>query len=622
MIKDAHSKRLIEIISPNDNRLFIIPKYQRGYAWKKRNWEQLIEDISEAEKGYYIGSIICVTGNTESGTDFPIIDIVDGQQRISTFNILLIAIYSYLENIKKEYIEKFSEDEFTSLKVEIKKRLVSKDNSGELRPRLSLSKQEQNSKDYEYLLFEEDLLPKREPTRNAGNRKIWRCFYFFQRYLEELIEESFDKFIEFYYKINDIQIVKIDVDSFANAFILFETLNDRGIPLSSMDLIKNKILAELEKQNNLSDGEIDKEVSKWHKIIDRLEDNSDQIRFLRQYYFAYKNSQLIKNVESKLSKKLPTKPTKSNVVEIYDKCAKYFAKDILDDLAEKSKIYADFINPNGSNKYSEHYTDLLRIGTAPAYSFLLLCETEKLFSESEYLSILEIIKLYFIKRNITDYPNTNKLDIIFSGLIEKYYLNNKTISLKQVFEYLFDEKNERHSKENDFYKEVNEDMYFNYDVCRYILSKIEESFRINTRETKYPDLWSRDKSEKYIFTIEHILPEGKNLKPYWINILAKGDAEKASELQDEFAHRIGNLTLTAYNSNLSNSEFKIKRDKKDKQGNFIGYKNGLFLNKEILNLEILDDWTIENIKERNKIMIEKVKELFSVDKLRNKILKG
>ena len=66
--------------------------------------------------------------------------------------------------------------------------------------------------------------------------------YFFQKYLNDLIKESFDKFIDFYNKINDIQIVKIDVDSFANAFILFETLNDRGIPLSSMDLIKNKIL--------------------------------------------------------------------------------------------------------------------------------------------------------------------------------------------------------------------------------------------------------------------------------------------------------------------------------------------------------------------------------------------
>lgn len=620
MIKDAHSKRLIEVISPNDNRLFLIPKYQRGYAWRKKNWEQLLDDIFEADKGYYVGSIICVTGNTENGTDYPIIDIVDGQQRITTFNLLLIAIYSYLDDIKDKYIQKYSEDEFTSLKVEIKKRIVSKDNEGNLRPRLSLSRQEQNSMDYEYLLSEEKLLPEKDSTKNAGNRKIWRCFYFFQDYLDDLIKESFDKFIDFYNKINDIQIVKIDVGSVANAFILFETLNDRGIPLSSMDLIKNKILAELEKQNGLSGEEIDKEVSKWHTIIDRLEENSDQIRFLRQYYFAYKNSQLIKDVEAKLKKKLPTKPTKSNVVEIYDSCAKYFAKDILDDLAEKSKIYADFINSNGSNKHSKHYLDLLRIGTAPAYSFLLLCETENIFSDEQYVILLEIIKLYFIKRNITDYPNTNKLDQIFAGIIDTYYSNNKNISLKEVFEYLFDEKNERHAKDDDFYKAINNDMYFNYEVCRYILSKIEESFRINTRETKYPDLWSKGKSDKYIFTIEHILLEGKNLKEYWVKILAEGNTEKASELQEEYAHRIGNLTLTAYNPNLSNSEFKVKRDKKDKEDNYIGYKNGLFLNKEILNLETLENWTINDIKKRTELMLDKVKELFSIDKLKNKIM--
>ena len=96
----------------------------------------------------------------------------------------------------------------------------------------------------------------------------------------------------------------------------------------------------------------------------------------------------------------------------------------------------------------------------------------------------------------------------------------------------------------------------------------------------YVDLWEKDKNKKYIWTIKDIFPQGKNIPKDWIDMIAEGDKIKAEELQKDWGHKLGNLTLTGYNSKLSNFSFEKKRDRKDKSGNHIGYRNELYLNKE------------------------------------------
>ncbi len=106
------------------------------------------------------------------------------------------------------------------------------------------------------------------------------------------------------------------------------------------------------------------------------------------------------------------------------------------------------------------------------------------------------------------------------------------------------------------------------------------------------------------------LHKGKNLHEDWINIIASGDKVKAEELQKQFTHKLGNLTITAYNPNLSNSPFLKKRDKEDKNGNPIGFKNKLNLNRD---LATKDSWTIKDIENRTEILIQNVLDLFSID---------
>ena len=115
----------------------------------------------------------------------------------------------------------------------------------------------------------------------------------------------------------------------------------------------------------------------------------------------------------------------------------------------------------------------------------------------------------------------------------------------------------------------------------------------------YTDLWSRDNSNKYIWTIEHVFPEGQNIPDSWVNMIADGDKNLAKKYLDDYVHTIGNLTITGYNQNLSNMSFEEKRNRK-KDGKDIGYTNGLYLNKDIVNEE---KWTVDKIKDRTDKLV-------------------
>ena len=146
----------------------------------------------------------------------------------------------------------------------------------------------------------------------------------------------------------------------------------------------------------------------------------------------------------------------------------------------------------------------------------------------------------------------------------------------------------------------------NAPVARFILSKLEEEHK--TREI-YVDLWEKDVNDKYLWTIEHIFPQGKNIPKDWIRMIADGDESKAKELQKDWGHKLGNLTLTGYNSQLSNFSFEKKRERKDKSGNYIGYRNGLYLNRE---LKSKDSWKINDIKIRTDLLSSEAFKMFDV----------
>ena len=128
-----------------------------------------------------------------------------------------------------------------------------------------------------------------------------------------------------------------------------------------------------------------------------------------------------------------------------------------------------------------------------------------------------------------------------------------------------------------------------------------------TQET-WTDLWRRTDKKVFVWTIEHIFPEGQNIPESWVNMIADGDKDLAKRYLEEYTHKIGNLTITGYNSTLGNKSFEEKRDRKSKDGQrFIGYKNGLDINRQIATM---DKWTVDDIKTRTAILVDELMKVY------------
>jgi hypothetical protein len=228
-----------------------------------------------------------------------------------------------------------------------------------------------------------------------------------------------------------------------------------------------------------------------------------------------------------------------------------------------------------------------------------------------------------VRRNVTDIPNTRDLDSVNIEVVENCFKElkaGKKISLQTIIDSYINNTKAKPATLEDFKKWLSDKIYANnVGMTRYLLWKLDS---INHTREYAPDLWQRNpNNDTFVWTIEHIFPEGQNIPVGWVDMIAGGDKDKAIELQSEFVHLLGNLTLSAYNSNLSNRVFSNKQDLASRKvGNDelkIGYKNGLSLNnltfqldKTEFNIATIDKWTINAIVARTEKMVNKLIELF------------
>lgn len=182
MIKYTEPNNIAQIFSNEKSILYNIPKYQREYTWGQKEWGLLFNDVIENDKGYFLGSIICVDDSVSAWSD-AILEVIDGQQRLTSISILLIALYNKL-NKKKSQLD---EDGLTDLN-NIKRELVVKRNGKNI-SRLKPQVQNNNRDDYFSLLCENDLLLDYEKKNNAGNRRIYRAYYYFSNLIDKYVEE-------------------------------------------------------------------------------------------------------------------------------------------------------------------------------------------------------------------------------------------------------------------------------------------------------------------------------------------------------------------------------------------------------------------------------------------------
>lgn len=550
--------RLIEYMEGSKKR-FIIPVYQRNYDWKTENCKQLYDDlvkvIKNKRRSHFFGSLVSVYEPSGRNTEFLVID---GQQRLTTVSLLLLAMYNLIKSgiitPKDVYLDKQIYEDF----------LVDKYQPEETRIKLKPVKNDQKA-------FGKLFNDAREHIRESNLTTNYNYFYERIQKQEISIDELFDA-------ICRLEIINITLNNEDNPQLIFESLNSTGLDLSEGDKIRNFILMGLPSKEQ--DEYYDKY---WNRIEECTK--YDVSSFVRDY----------------LSIKQLAIPSQKKIYisfKDYVDQKSIETEELLKDLLAYAKRYEILLSGGTENKALDACIYRLnRLETTVTRPFFL--EVLRLYDEnkldiSELAGIFLITENYLFRRTICDLP-TNALNKIFSTLhreITRYEGNDEGYVEKFKYALLSKKDRARFPDDDEFSERFTERQIYQMNSKNkiYIMERLEN---YSTLEDK--DVYCHCDDGTY--SIEHIMPQ--HLTPAWIKALG----EDYEEIHEMWLHRIANLTLTAYNSKYSNSTFEEKKSMKN------GFEDsGIRMNTYIAKK---DKWTLAELEERNQYLMGRALEIWA-----------
>lgn len=550
------SKALMLDFMDGADKRFVIPVYQRKYEWKSDNCYQLIDDLKkivvEHRSSHFFGSIVSYVEGNGAVTEQ---HIIDGQQRITTVTLLLLALRN---QIAKGQITTKTEN----LDKQIERFLLSP--AGDEGDRLKL-RPVKSDRDALSRLFKGD----EDEFDNASN--LTQNYKTFLDWIGKQ-EISAD---ELYAAIGKLEIICITLERGDDAQLIFESLNSTGLALTEGDKIRNYVLMKMEPKEQARCFE------DYWTPIERCTQN-DVSGFARDY----------------LSIKNQFTPALSNVYQEFKKYAaqKQSVEDLLKDMQRYAKFYEKLLACESG--LDEQLDDCLcrmkRLGITVTRPFLMevlslskdLNKDGKLSSD-EVLQIFLITESYLFRRSICDLP-TNCLNKIFVSLNREItrYDDGNGDGYVQKFIYALLSKKEsgRFPDDAEFTRELKTRQIYlmRSNLKAYLFERLENYGIVETKNV-YALL------DNNTYTIEHIMPQ--HLSPSWTEALGPN----ADEIHSEWLHRLANLTLTGYNPSLSNKSFQEKRD-----APVGGYRDsGLRMNQKI---GLKDSWGLPELEERSREM--------------------
>jgi uncharacterized protein with ParB-like and HNH nuclease domain len=403
MIYNTNHYTIADLFKEGGSVRYVIPKFQREYIWAKENWEVMFDDMIEGNgEGNFIGSILCVKDEDAAALGMQELEVVDGQQRLATLSLLFCALYAV---IKDRAANQFGPVDEVLRSIEI--RLVNGDASP--KTRVVLSQQHGNLSDYEALLSDLGLLKIGKELKGRKARRIHKAYHYFLGRLEGYDMDGLKRIASW---ADNILVVMIEVSSHADAFMLFEGLNDRGVPLAAGDLIKNKLLSELERKGM----DIDEAFKGWNIFLENVINHAVQERFLRQYYDVFH----LVNKGIRVGEM--EKATKANLVKIYETLITRDAKTIFDELVQKSATYNTLIEGNAADPIFGTLTAELEAladaKASPAYMVLLYLVSAGISDTTFHKKVIDALTRYFNKRNLTEYHEEKDVELFLMELIK------------------------------------------------------------------------------------------------------------------------------------------------------------------------------------------------------------
>lgn len=536
------------------NNRYVIPVYQRRYDWKIENCKQLYNDLlrltDDKEGNHFFGSIVSDVVGAGSTTEY---HIIDGQQRLTTVTLLLLAIAKLVEKGEVESKEVALNDQI------MERFIIAKWAKEDDRIKLIPVKRDRQAL-HSLIFGEED-----EYVENSNLTINFKYFY-------ERLRKDSNLIDEIYSAIQRLQVISITLEKGDDAQLIFESLNSTGLALSEGDKIRNFILMNLplDDQNKYFE-------KYWIKIEDLTNKRIDN--FVRNY----------------LSIKTSSTPTMDKVYfEFKDYVNRYndFLEKLLEDMLRYSKFYNKLLDGESGFNNKDLDTYMFNIKkmeitvTEPFLMEVFSLHEEGKLSLDDLIGIYETIEAYLFRRNICG-VGTNALNKIFLNLnkdIIRYDGSTDNYVDKLKYNLINKRDSGRFPKDEEFYENLNnKEVYLMRGRFKnYLFNKIEN---YKTVETK--DIYNHLDDGTY--SIEHIMPQ--KLNDDWFEELG----DNAEEIHEKWIHKLGNLTITGYNSDMGNSSFEKKRD-----GRHGFKKSGIRMNQD---LALLESWGEEEIEKRHKDLL-------------------
>ena len=562
----GYAKSLYEFIEGNKIQ-FIIPVYQRNYDWLVENCDQLLNDLVKLShsnrQSHFFGSI--VTSSADCSYDRLVID---GQQRLTTISLLLLAGIKAVKDgaieisdqkrIEEAY-EAFLNAKFCNTERKIKLVPIDHDKIA-----------------YDKIYNNEELLDE--------NSKLTRNYrHFYDKLTRKPQVLSFDQLLD---AIERLQIISIELDKDDDAQLIFESLNSTGLALTEADKIRNYLLMSLtpdEQQLCFK--------NYWQKI--ELATESQPTRFLRDYLTIKQQLQRpvrLSNIYFEWKKYMVGHDRKEELIEMLN-YARYYQK------VTEAKL--------STSKLSDKMRHICNIETDVTnvffIQFLKYFSTNAL-SEDEVYKVIDLVENYLARRIVCNMP-ANALTQVFCALhkdvlrsIEEYGSANieLTCSYSDILTY--------HIMRRDGNYQLPRDVQFVEAIKTRDAYHMLKPFQIflferleNAVHGEYNDV-ATDMKKKNA-TIKHIMPQTLNSE--WKSMLG----DNFEEIQEKYLHTFANLTLTGINSELSNKPFAVKRDGKTiGKELYPGYKNSKY--RLTRNVTLCEKWTETELRNRCNEIVE------------------
>ena len=571
---------------------YVVPSFQREYIWGSDEVRQLLEDVNSefasAERNidseYFIGTIVtCAVGEDN------VFQLIDGQQRMTTAYLVLCAI--------RDYLEKLGAKEIVTLKSQISSTSVNKRGEDVFRYRVDLQYEDSSG------VLEDIANGDPLPNGKGGNRSVRNIVNAYEvilSFLEEQFKNDKDVRRFYAYFTQNVKLIRVKTISITHALKIFETINDRGVGLDSMDLLKNLIFM----QASMKD--FDKLKKQWKELVDVLDRAREKpLRFLRYYIFGSYNVDRLREEE---------------IYDWFNKnevLCEYKSKpfDFVAELIQAAKCYTNFVKGKDAEGEDNRYLANIRAMSGAARQHLILLLAGRQLESELFTELCREIENLFFAYVIT-HENTREFERKFAQWTKDL---RKVKTKQQLGEFLrtfvAPEKSNLAARFALAMQDLRENSLQKYRL-KYVLGKLTQ--HINERAFGEETQGNLDDFIDGSIHIEHVLPQRPSTE-------ALAEFDKPQEC-DDYVGRLGNLVLAeeVINISLGNQPFSKKRST---------YKHSEFLLTQLLSgkveigknnkatkalegLPIPENWTSKDIEDRQIALADLAGRVWEMPKAR------